>query len=135
VELSPLTRDGLIAILDAAFYARLAPPERGFLIAFDQDADYRSPNFLWFKERLSRFVYVDRIAVAEAARGRGIARRLYRDLFATSRDAGHEHIVCEVNVDPPNRVSDAFHARLGFSEIGRATIADGKVVRYLGTAL
>ena len=131
VELSPLTRDGLIAIVDAAFYARLVAPQKGLLIAFDQGADYGSPNFLWFKARFSRFVYVDRVAVAETERGKGIARRLYNDLFATARDAGHERIVCEVNVDPPNPASDAFHASLGFSEIGRAELAGGKVVRYL----
>ncbi len=135
IELSPLTRRELSAVVDAAVYARLAEPQRGFLIAFDQDADYESPNFLWFRGRLPRFVYIDRVAVAEAARGRGIARKLYDDLFAKARNAGHDRIVCEVNLDPPNRVSDAFHARLGFSEIGRATLADGKVVRYLGTAL
>jgi uncharacterized protein len=135
VELSPLARWGLLDIVDAAFYARLAEPKRGFLIAFDQDANYRSTNFHWFKARLSRFVYVDRIAVAEAARGQGIARRLYDDLFATARDAGHDRIVCEVNVDPPNPASDAFHARFGFSEIGRAKLAGGKVVRYLNKAL
>ncbi len=135
VELSPLTRQGLVDIVGAAFYARLAEPERGLLIAFDQDADYRSPNFLWFKARLARFVYVDRVAVAEAARGQGIARRLYDDLFAAARDAGHDRIACEVNVDPPNPASDAFHARFGFSEIGRADLAGGKMVRYLTTIL
>ena len=62
-------------IVEEAFYARLAEPQRGFLIAFDQNADYRSPNFLWFKARLPRFVYVDRVAVAEAERG-GAARDL-----------------------------------------------------------
>jgi predicted GNAT superfamily acetyltransferase len=135
VELSPLTRRGLIDLLDAAFHARLADPQRGLLIAFDQDADYRSPNFLWFKARFSRFVYVDRVAVAEAARGQGVARRLYDDLFAAARDARHDRIVCEVNVDPPNPASDAFHARFGFSEIGRAELAGGKMVRYLTTIL
>jgi len=135
VELSPLTPQGLADIVDAAFYARLAEPQRGLLIAFDQDADYRSRNFLWFKARLSRFVYVDRIAVAEAARGYGIARRLYDDLFAAVRAAGHDRIVCEVNVDPPNPASDALHARFGFAEIGRAELTGGKVVRYLTTVL
>jgi predicted GNAT superfamily acetyltransferase len=42
-----------------------------FLLALDQDADYDSPNFRWFSARYPRFVYVDRIVVASAARGRG----------------------------------------------------------------
>jgi uncharacterized protein len=33
------------------------------MLAFDQDADYDSPNFLWFRERLARFVYADRVVV------------------------------------------------------------------------
>ncbi|HEY3677565.1 MAG TPA: GNAT family N-acetyltransferase, partial [Bradyrhizobium sp.] len=97
-----------------------------------QDANYDSPNFLWFRERYTRFVYVDRIVVAASARGRGCARRLYQDLFEQSRRAGHERVVCEVNSDPPNPESDAFHAALGFVEVGSASIHGGtKTVRYL----
>jgi predicted GNAT superfamily acetyltransferase len=98
----------------------------------NQDADYDSPNFLWFRARYGRFVYVDRIVVEPAARGQGHARRLYEDLFAAAARAGHERVVCEVNRDPPNAASDGFHAALGFAEIGHATIHGGrKTVRYL----
>ena len=48
------------------------------------------------------------------------------------RAAGHARVVCEVNSDPPNPASDAFHAALGFAEVGQAVLAtQGKVVRYL----
>ncbi|MGI4747061.1 MAG: GNAT family N-acetyltransferase [Janthinobacterium lividum] len=102
-----------------------------FLIAFDQDADYDSPNFLWLRARHDRFVYVDRIVTAPEARNRGHAARLYRDLFAQGTVAGHDRVLCEVNRVPPNPGSDAFHERLGFTEIGQATSAAGKTVRYL----
>jgi predicted GNAT superfamily acetyltransferase len=37
-----------------------------------------------------------------------------------------------VNYEPPNPASEAFHTRLGFVEVGRATLPDrGKSVRYL----
>ena len=50
--------------------------------------------------------------------------------------AGHDQIVCEVNSEPPDPASDAFHTALGFREIGRATIHDGrKAVRYFRRAL
>jgi len=92
---------------------------------------YDSPNFLWFRARCRRFVYVDRIAVAPSARGRGLARRLYDDLFAETHRRGHAHVVCEVNP-----ASDAFHAALGFVEVGRASIHDNrKTVRYLQRTL
>ena len=93
-----------------------------FLLAFDQKVRYDSPNFLWFRSRYPRFVYVDRIVVASAARGRGYARRLYDDLFRHAVDAGHERVVCEVNARPPNPASDAFHAALGFVEVGTASV-------------
>ena len=77
-------------------------------------------------------MYVDRIAVAPTTRGRGHARRLYDDLFAHALRAGHQRVVCEVNREPPNPASDAFHAALGFAEVGAGTIHGGaKTVRYL----
>ncbi len=135
VELSPLTGERLLELMDRAFHARVVEPDRALLIAFDHDADYDSPNFLWFKARYGRFVYVDRIAVAPSARGAGLARALYEDLFQAARKAGHTHIVCEVNSDPPNPGSDAFHARVGFREVGEAALKSGKRVRYLSAEL
>ena len=105
-------------------------------MAFDQDARYDSPNFLWFRSRYPRFVYVDRIVVASSARGRGHARRLYDDLFEQAIAAGHERVVCEVNSQPPNPASDAFHAALGFVEVGTGDVYGGsRTVRYLSKAL
>jgi len=119
-----------------AFLARRIGSIEALLIAFDPDADYDSPNFLWFRERYPRFVYIDRIVVAPAHRGRGLARRLYDDLFEEARRRGHEQIVCKVNTEPPNPASNAFHARLGFVEVGRAVIPGGaKAVRYLRRGL
>jgi hypothetical protein len=74
--------------------------------------------------------------VAASARGRGCARRLYQDLFKQAGRAGHEHVVCEVNISPPNPASDAFHAAFGFVEVGTASVYGGsKTVRYLLRAL
>jgi len=130
-ELSWLTPERLIHLVRQAFFARRIAHD-AFLLAFDQDADYDSPNFLWFRDRYKRFLYVDRIVVAASARGRGVARLLYRELFEQATCAGHVQIVCEVNSDPPNPASDAFHAALGFIEVGSAAIHDGtKTVRYL----
>src|SRR5690606_7969016 len=81
-ELSWLEPDRLAELLDRAFHARRIGELEAFILSFDQDASYDSPNFLWFRERYPRFVYVDRVVVAAEARGRGHARRLYEDLFA-----------------------------------------------------
>jgi predicted GNAT superfamily acetyltransferase len=132
-ETSALDAESLAALVAEAFHVGLCDEGRAaFLIAFDETAGYASPNYQWFRERHARFVYVDRVVVAAAARGRGLARSLYRDLFAVARAADHDLVCCEVNVEPPNPVSDAFHAALGFTEVGQATLAGGgKRVRYL----
>jgi len=130
-ELSWLEPARFSALLSRAFHARRIGAADAFLLAFDQDADYDSPNFLWHRERYPHFVYVDRVAVAAAARGRGHARRLYADLIDVARARGHSLIVCEVNAEPANPASDAFHAALGFTEVGRAVVYGGsRTVRY-----
>lgn len=132
LELSWLEPERLSHLVGEAFVARRIGEADALLLTFDQDADYDSPNYLWFRERHDRFVYVDRIVVAGSARGRGLARRLYGDLFEQAQAAGHQRIVCEVNADPPNPASDAFHAELGFVPVGTATIHGGaKTVTYL----
>lgn len=133
-ELGPLTMEQLRRLLGTAMRVTIAGAMNGFLVALDETAVYDSPNFLWFKARYERFAYIDRVVIAESARGRGLARHLYEDLFASA--SGHTHVFCEVNYDPPNPGSDAFHAAMGFSEVGRATLADrGKSVRYLSREL
>ncbi|ADV12591.1 GNAT family N-acetyltransferase [Mesorhizobium ciceri] len=130
-ELSWLEAERLSFLLGEAFYTRRIGDLEAFIMTFDQDALYDSPNFLWFRERYERFVYVDRIVVAAHARGRGHARRLYQDLFGHVERAGHTLVTCEVNTAPPNPASDAFHAALGFVEAGGAVIHGGKkAVRY-----
>ncbi|MBI3198191.1 MAG: GNAT family N-acetyltransferase [Rhodospirillales bacterium] len=136
VELSWLEGGRLGALLGQSFYARRLGHLAAFLIAFDERADYDSPNYLWFRQRYSRFVYVDRIVVDRAARQQGLARLLYQDLFRQAVAAGHQIVGCEVNSDPPNPASDAFHAGFGFVEVGRASIHGGvKSVRYLAYRL
>lgn len=132
VELSHLTLIEFNRLIQASFSAAAIEEGAGFLIAFDQTAAYDSPNFLWFRERYERFVYVDRVVTSPLTRGKGYAKALYADLFQHATSAGHSRIVCEVNLDPPNPVSDAFHAALDFTEVGRAPIHNGqKTVRYL----
>jgi predicted GNAT superfamily acetyltransferase len=135
-QLSWLEPERLAHLIGQAFLARRIGEADAFLLALDQDADYDSPNFRWIRSRYPRFVYVDRIVVASSARGRGYARRLYHDLFEHALKAGHDRVLCEVNIDPPNPQSDAFHAALGFVEVGTADVYNGsRTVRYLSRAL
>lgn len=131
-ETSVLDAAGLQDLLAASWHAVAIGAGDALLIAMDQDSPYTSPNFQWFKARHGRFAYVDRIIVGEAARGRGLARQLYEHLFDLARAEGQVRVGCEVNVVPPNPGSDAFHAKLGFKEVGRAEVYGGsKTVRYM----
>lgn len=131
-ELSLLDEARLEHLIGQSYLALHVGEGDAFLIAFDERADYDSPNYLWFKARHPRFAYVDRVAVAARARGRGLARRFYEALFDRARADGHTMVACEVNLDPPNPDSDAFHAAMGFAEAGSAEIYGGeRTVRYL----
>jgi uncharacterized protein len=118
-ETSLLDERALRRLLDASCYAKVVGDVDALLIALDQDASHNG------------LVYVDRIVVHPRAQGQGLARQLYAHMFASASQQGHRHIGCEVNVDPPNPASDAFHAALGFHEVGRAQISPTKTVRYL----
>jgi predicted GNAT superfamily acetyltransferase len=136
-ETSALDEVSLAALFGMAFYARgIDRGAAAFLIAFDHNASYINPNFAWFKASREQFVYIDRIIVAKSARGQGFARLLYEDLFAAAKQAGHNRVVCEVNIEPPNPASDAFHAAMGFEGVGQAAIHNGaKTVRYFEKTL
>src|SRR5258706_13497028 len=76
-ETSPLTQVRFNHMLGQSLVSWAVGESDAFLIVFDQDSAYESANFLWFKQRYPNFAYVDRIVVAQEARGRGIARQLY----------------------------------------------------------
>src|SRR5271154_3809826 len=136
-ETSELDLVRLTTLLDLACYARgIDQGKTAFLIALDHTAPYQNPNFAWFKSAYQSFVYIDRIVVAESARGQGIARLLYEDLFAAAHRAGVPGIVCEVNLEPPNPASDAFHLAMGLKKFEKAVLYDGaKTVNYFAKNL
>jgi len=126
--LSPLTEARLAALHGQACWHRVGE-ENGqlvaFLLALREGADYDSPNYRWFAARYERFFYVDRVVVAAAAHGHGWGRRLYEDAFAAAAQLGIATVTCEFDVEPPNPVSEQFHRRFGFREVGRQSVAGG----------
>lgn len=125
----PATREAmseLVTTASLAVVAESAPgrPE-GFLLAMDPGVDYDSENYRWFAARGGSFVYVDRIVVADGARGGGIGRALYDAVFARAVEFGRAEVACEVNVRPPNPESLAFHARLGFAKLAEQETKGG----------
>lgn len=129
--LSPLTPERLAHLhAHAAYHKVMLDDGRvvAFLLAFAPGAPYDSVNYRWFDTRYADFLYVDRIVVADTARGLGLASRLYRDLFGYAQAHGYGRVVCEFDVDPPNPASERFHRGFGFSEVGSQRLPGGKTV-------
>ena len=129
--LSPLDQDRLRSLSGLACLHEIAEDAGlvvGFLLAFADGVPYDSVNYQWFASRFKRFVYIDRVVVSSHNRGTGIGRAFYHRAaeYAAHHDCAWH--VCEVDVEPPNAASLAFHQRLGFVEVGRQTVGGGKVV-------
>ncbi len=103
----------------------------GFLILLRAGAPYDSDNYAWFEDRFERHLYVDRIAIDEAARGSGAGRALYEAALELARASGDPRITAEVNEDPPNPASMSFHERMGFRRLGARRSHAGKTVALL----
>ncbi|KCZ45531.1 GNAT family N-acetyltransferase [Hyphomonas pacifica] len=93
---------------------------------------YASDNLRWFErwmaEEQASLRYVDRIAVAEAARGLRIGQHLYEAAFELAK--GRDWIGAEVNTDPDNPLSHKFHARMGFVRVGEKRYKPDYAVAY-----
>jgi len=104
------------------------------LVTFAPGAAYASANYRWLSDRFGSddeaFRYVDRIVVAPTHRRLGLAGRLYDTLAEQARAAGAVRLLCEVNVEPPNPQSIAFHAATGWTPVEDLEHAPGKVVRF-----
>jgi predicted GNAT superfamily acetyltransferase len=127
--LSPLDRARLQHLHRQAAYHRVALIDgavAAFLLVLREGADYDSPNYRWFADRYPQFLYIDRVVVDARQQGRRLGAALYRDLFEFARASGVRSVTCEFDVDPPNAASSAFHARLGFREVGEQWIAQGR---------
>jgi predicted GNAT superfamily acetyltransferase len=131
IETSPLEMaqvEGLLA--QAAYFGVSADASgvEGFLLALREDARYESPNFIWFRKRFPRFVYIDRIVVRDDRRRGGIASRLYDEVerYAIASEVGL--LVCEVNLVPANPASLVFHGKRGFTSVGTLELTSSKTV-------
>lgn len=90
----------------------------GFLLGLEPGQAYASLNYRWFCDRYDQFAYVDRIVVSEECRGSGVGQALYEALMSFCRARSIPRITCEVNIEPPNPGSLAFHHQFGFVSAG-----------------
>lgn len=99
----------------------------GFVIAMRPGAAYESENYAFFEARGIDHLYVDRIVIDAGERGTGLGAHLYDAVFTEARQQGRREVTCEVNLDPPNPGSLAFHERLGFRSVGTQATKGGAV--------
>ena len=103
----------------------------GFVLVLGDDAPYDSDNYGWFRDRVRRFCYVDRIVVDERARGTGAGRALYAAVARWGREHDYAWVAAEVVQEPPNAVSLAFHERMGYRVVGTKPHADKQLAMFL----
>ena len=136
-HVSQISRDELQWFCDNAAFVRVAKIDArfaGFLIGLRPGTEYASPNYRWFCDNYIDFAYVDRVAVSEWARRRGVAESLY-DAFAHSQ-SNAPVMTCEVNIRPPNETSMLYHERMGFRQVGsQATNGGEKEVAFMEKTL
>ena len=103
----------------------------GFVMAVEPGKDYDSENYRFFESRGFPHFYIDRVVLGEAARGKGLGKHLYGELFDEARKRGYQRITCEVNLKPENPVSLAFHHTMGFVGVGVQDTKGGDVTVQL----
>ena len=111
-----------------ALVAEVSKQIVGFCMVLLPGADYGSPNYEYFCERLVDFIYLDRVAVTEKFQGMGIGAALYREV---EMRANAEWFALEVNTKPRNDGSLRFHAREGFVQMEELETRPGKMVSLM----
>jgi predicted GNAT superfamily acetyltransferase len=103
----------------------------GVLVLLSDTCRLESDYYRWFTERYENFLYIDRVIVATWARGRGVAKELYREVERVAGEGGYA-IATEVYSNPPNVVSLKFHRTMGYCEVGtQYSTGEGKTVAKL----
>jgi predicted GNAT superfamily acetyltransferase len=121
----------LVAVADSASVIDVDGAFAGFVITFAAGSAYDGENFAWFTERYDDFCYLDRVVIHEDFRRRGLGSAVYDELEST---CGRPLFALEVNLDPPNVASLAFHRARGYTEVGQR-ISGGHLVSLLTLSL
>jgi uncharacterized protein len=133
----PIDRQRMSNFLDIARYFKVAEVDgqiAGFLIALTPEANYDSPNFMWFRSRYPEFLYIDRVVLTPNFRRSGLGRLFYADIlsFAETRQP---LLVTEVFIEPRDNVSLVFFGTQGFTEAGQQSLPNGRRVSLMCKSL
>jgi hypothetical protein len=92
-----------------------------------EDQDYHSLNYKFLINKFDQFLYVDRVAIKDGYRRQGLGKKIYNEVFRLAKEINID-VCCEVNTEPRNDPSLAFHETFGFKEVGTKKFDDHSVV-------
>lgn len=131
-QLDPARLAELVELSSCAVAARVDDALAGFALVMAPGLTYESPNYRWFVAHRADFRYLDRIVVDTDHRRSGVGRALYQAVFQHARAERSPIVACEVNLEPPNPGSSAFHRSIGFVPVGQlGDPGDSTVVELL----
>jgi predicted GNAT superfamily acetyltransferase len=122
-------------LLDASVLALVVTVDdepAGFCLVLPLGAPYDSVNYRWFAARYHDVWYLDRVAFDARFQRRGLGTRLYDEVERRIAERSEvAALTLEVNVDPPNEPSLAFHRRRDYDEVGRQDTPYGITVSMM----
>lgn len=127
-EVGSRTLEGLQNSLENSDYNLCAVVDNevvGFVICFQDTertnsymGDIEHKNFNEISQRVSDFLYIDRIAVDKNYRKRSIGSKLYDEVVNFAEMNSISHLTAEINLLPSkNTPSFNFHEKFDFTEI------------------
>jgi len=117
----------LIKLSDTSMYIFSNNEIIGFLVCFRERSKYHSPNYIFFNNNESKFMYVDRIAIKQNNINKGLGSLLYNKLYKLAA-LKQLPICCEVNTIPINQISLNFHYKNNLKPVGEYDFDDHSVV-------
>ncbi len=124
----------LLGMVDRADVVDVNGAVAGFVFTFGPGSAYDSANYREFSTRFDAdFYYLDRIAIDESFRRRGLASFVYDEVERVA--APYSRLTLEVNTEPPNEASLAFHARRGYLQVGALAVEGDKAVALMSKEL
>jgi uncharacterized protein len=115
----------LVAASERADVIEMDGDFAGFVITFAAGAAYDGTHFRWFAERYDDYCYLDRIVIDDQFQRRGLGTFVYD---AVEGGCTRPLLALEVNIEPPNEPSLAFHRGRGYVEVGVEGSVDHRVV-------